>query len=88
MDFLSIIQLISGVILIFFLPGYLILRLFYKHLKGLEQIVISIGLSISFSIIIALILGFIGIFNYWNSIIAYTIVLVGVITYYAIRMIR
>jgi uncharacterized membrane protein len=87
MDILGVIQLISGLMIILFLPGYLFMRLFYKGIKGLELLLLTMGISICISILIGLFLGVIGIFNYWNSVIAFIIV-IGLITgsYYLKRL--
>ena len=85
MDIVNMIQLISGIILIFFLPGYMLMRLFYRHVKGLELIVLITGISISVAIILGVILGLSRIFNYWNSLIAYAITLVIMLITYYIR---
>ena len=81
MNLLNIIQLITGIILIFFLPGFLVMKLFYNKIKGTELLLLVPGISISIAIIIGLLLGVFGIFNYWNSIIA-MIIVIGLITGY------
>lgn len=85
MEFVGILQAIFGIILIFFLPGFMFLRLFYKKILGLEMTVLGIGLSIAASIFIGLILGLFKIFNYTNSLISYAILIVIILIAYFIK---
>ena len=85
MEVVSVLQVILGIILIFFLPGFVFLRLFYKKILGLEMITLGVGLSIATSIFIGLILGLFGIFNYVNSLISYVILIVIILIAYFIK---
>jgi len=58
MNILSIIQIIIGLPLALFLPGYLIARLFFKELDELEKVALGFVLSIAIDIIIGLFLGY------------------------------
>lgn len=76
MEVLEIIQVILASFLIFFLTGYLIVKKFFKELKDIEKFVLIIGISICITILIGLILGFLGIFNLVNSLISYFIIII------------
>jgi uncharacterized membrane protein len=73
---LKIIQAIVGIALIFIVPGYIIDRYFIKSHTLLEKIVLSITLSLAVTIAIGLILGILHIFNYWNSLICFVLVII------------
>jgi uncharacterized membrane protein len=81
MNILEIAKILIGLMLIFFIPGYFVTRLFYQKVKGLKLIAFVCGISISITIIIGLILAAMHLFNYWNSIIGYVLIL-GIITGY------
>ena len=81
MSILEIAKILFGLMLIFFIPGILVTRLFYRKIKGLRLIALILGISISITIVIGLILAAIHLFNYWNSIIGYVLIL-GIITGY------
>ncbi len=76
MEFLDIIRILATFILIFFLTGYLIANKFFKELNNLEKIVLSIGISLCITVLIGVFLGFLGIFNLLNSLIAYGIIII------------
>jgi uncharacterized membrane protein len=75
MGVLEILQIILGVILIFFLTGFLIVNKFFKELSSLEKITLSIGISLCITILIGVLLGFLGIFNLMYVLIAYIIII-------------
>jgi hypothetical protein len=52
------IQIILGLILALFLPGYLIARTFFKELSELEKVALAFVLSISIDIFLGLFLGY------------------------------
>ena len=58
MILLTIIQIIAGLALALFIPGYLIVLLFFRELKFLERISLSLVLSICVDIVIGLFLGY------------------------------
>jgi uncharacterized membrane protein len=88
MELLSILQAITGAILIFFFPGFLILKLFFKDVKGITLITLTLGISVSISILIGLILGIFKIFNYTTSIITYLIIVGIIIGIYYLKNIK
>ena len=55
---LQIIQIIIGLPLALFIPGYLIARLLFKELEELEKVAIGFVLSIAIDIIVGLFLGY------------------------------
>lgn len=79
MEILQIFQLIVAIIIIFFLTGYLIINKFFINIGKPEKIVLSIGVSLSITILIGVFLGFLGIFNLVYSIIAYIIIIILII---------
>ncbi len=85
MGVVSILQILLGVILIFFLPGFMFLRFFYKKVIGLEMVILGIGLSVAACVFIGLILAAFGIFNYINSIISYVILIIIIPLAYFIK---
>ena len=82
---LQILQIIVGLPLALFLPGYLIARLFFKELEELEKVALGFVLSIALDIIVGLFLGYneymknltggITAFNLWLYIGSITIIL-------------
>lgn len=76
MDFFQIMQVIIAILIIFFLTGYLIINKFFKELSILEKIVLTIGVSLCISILIGVFLGSLGIFNFWNSILSYLVIII------------
>jgi uncharacterized membrane protein len=58
MTILSIIQIIVGLPLALFLPGYLIARLAFKELEELEKVALGFVLSIALDIVVGLFLGY------------------------------
>jgi len=58
MSILSIIQIVIGLPLALFLPGYLITRLFFKELDELEKVALGFVLSIAVDIVVGLFLGY------------------------------
>ncbi|AJF62226.1 MAG: hypothetical protein QT11_C0001G0068 [archaeon GW2011_AR20] len=74
MGALEIIQAILAGILIFFLTGFLIINKFFKELGKFEKIMLSIGISLCITILIGVILGFLGVFSLVNSLIAYGVI--------------
>ena len=58
MNILAIIQIIFGLPLALFIPGYLIARIFFKELEELEKIALGFVLSIALDIIVGLFLGY------------------------------
>jgi uncharacterized membrane protein len=83
---LSILQIIVGLPLALFLPGYLIARLFFKELEELEKVALGFVLSIAIDIALGLFLGYneymknltggITAFNLWMYLSSITIILV------------
>jgi uncharacterized membrane protein len=55
---LSILQIIIGLPLALFLPGYLIARIFFDELEELEKIALGFVLSIALDIAVGLFLGY------------------------------
>jgi len=69
---LGVIRVIIAVAFLLFIPGYLLTLIIFKKLDKLERIALAIGLSICFSVLVGLVLGYsssIGItsFNLWVS---------------------
>jgi uncharacterized membrane protein len=58
MILLTVIQIIVGLALALFIPGYLIVLLFFRELRLLERISLSLVLSICVDIVIGLFLGY------------------------------
>ena len=58
MTILSVIQIVLGLVLALFLPGYLFARIFFKELDELEKIALGFVLSIAIDIIMGLFLGY------------------------------
>ncbi|MBS3146274.1 hypothetical protein J4471_01105 [Candidatus Woesearchaeota archaeon] len=54
-----IIELLIALVLVLFVPGYLIVQIFFKNITILEKITLSISFSIIISFIISIMLGFI-----------------------------
>ena len=76
MEVLEVIKILLGIVLIFFLTGFLIVNRFFKDLSNLEKITLSIGISLCITILIGVFLGYLGIFNLVNSLIAYVIIII------------
>jgi uncharacterized membrane protein len=55
---LSILQIVIGLPLALFLPGYLIARIFFKELEELEKVALGFVLSIAIDIAVGLLLGY------------------------------
>lgn len=82
---LNILQIIGGLILALFIPGYLIARIFFKELEELEKVALGFVLSIALDILVGLFLGYneamknitggITAFNLWLYIGSITIIL-------------
>ena len=82
---LGVIRLIIAAGFLLFIPGYLLTLIILKKINDLERIAFAIGLSICFSVLVGLILGYssnIGItsFNLWISYILFCVVML--IVYY------
>lgn len=77
MGVLNILQILFGLILVFAIPGLLIIKIFFKQQSMIEKILYSAGISISTAIIIGLILGYLGRFTFTNIIITYIIIILG-----------
>lgn len=82
---LGVIRVIVAAGFLLFIPGYLLTLIILKKINNLERIALSVGLSISFAILLGLILGYsssIGItsFNLWISYILFCVVML--IIYY------
>ncbi len=73
---LQVVLGITGFALIFFVPGYFVMNLFYEKVKGLERIGFVVGISIMIAIILGLILGLLGVFSVWSSLAAYAIIII------------
>jgi uncharacterized membrane protein len=58
MSILSIIQIVVGLPLALFIPGYLIARIFFKELEELEKVALGFVLSIAVDIAVGLFLGY------------------------------
>ncbi|HIH32094.1 TPA: DUF1616 domain-containing protein [Candidatus Woesearchaeota archaeon] len=58
MEILQILQIIIGLPLALFLPGYLITRIFFKELEELEKIALGFVVSIAVDIFLGLFLGY------------------------------
>jgi uncharacterized membrane protein len=88
---MNIIQVIVGLALALFIPGYLIARAFFKELSELEKIALAFVLSISLDIAVGLFLGYnepmknftggITAFNLWIYLGALTVILFGIYAY-------
>ena len=86
MNPIQILQIIIGLPLALFLPGYLITRIFFKEIKELEKVALGFILSIAVDIIIGLFLGYnesmknltggITAFNLWLYLGSLTIILI------------
>lgn len=88
MTILNIIQIIIGLPLALFLPGYLTARIFFKELDELEKVALGFVLSIAIDIAVGLFLGYnetmknitggITAFNLWLYLGTITILLIVV----------
>ena len=58
MTILSILQIVIGLPLALFIPGYLITRIFFKELGELEKVALGFVLSIAVDIFLGLFLGY------------------------------
>lgn len=58
MEILQVLQIIIGLPLALFLPGYLIARIFFHELEELEKIALGFVLSIALDIFLGLFLGY------------------------------
>ena len=58
-----LIKIILGILLVLFLPGFLVILIFFKKADLLEKIVMSIILSTIISFIVTILLGLIKISN-------------------------
>ena len=86
MNPLQILQVVIGLPLALFLPGYLIARIFFKELEELEKVALGFVLSIALDILVGLFLGYnetmknitggITAFNLWLYLGTITIVLI------------
>jgi len=76
---IQILKLFFGTIFLFLIPGYLFTKILFKNeLESIEEIALSIGLSLSINIFIGLILSFnklFTFFNLWISVLAVSLVL-------------
>jgi len=85
-DMSSIIQIIIGLPLALFIPGYLLTRIFFKELEELEKVALGFVLSIAIDIALGLFLGYneymknltggITAFNLWLYLGSITIILI------------
>lgn len=92
---MNIFQIVLGLALALFIPGYLIARIFFKELSELEKIALAFVLSISIDIFLGLFLGYnekmknltggITAFNLWLYLSLITAVLLVI---YLLRMTR
>jgi len=83
---LQILQIIIGLPLALFIPGYLITRIFFKELEELEKVALGFVLSIAVDIALGLFLGYneymknltggITAFNLWLYLGSITIILI------------
>jgi uncharacterized membrane protein len=55
---ISGLRIVFGLTLALFLPGYLVARIFFKELSGLEKVAIAFVISISIDIFLGLFLGY------------------------------
>jgi uncharacterized membrane protein len=88
MSILSILQIVIGLPLALFIPGYLITRIFFKELDELEKVALGFVLSIAVDIAVGLFLGYneymknltggITAFNLWLYLGTLTIILIVV----------
>lgn len=86
MEILQILQIIIGLPLALFLPGYLVARIFFKELEELEKVALGFVLSIAIDIFLGLFLGYneymknltggITAFNLWIYLGSITIILI------------
>jgi len=70
---LGVIRIIIAAAFLLFIPGYLLTLIFFKKIDKLERIALAIGLSICFSVLVGLVLGYssiIGI-NSFNLLVSY-----------------
>lgn len=58
MSLLSVLQFVTGIPLVLFLPGYLAARIFLKELEELEKIAMGFVFSIAIDIVVGLFLGY------------------------------
>jgi uncharacterized membrane protein len=88
---MNLIQVVFGLILALFLPGYLIARTFFRELSELERVALAFVLSISIDIFLGLFLGYnetmknitggITAFNLWVYLGLITVILFSVYLY-------
>lgn len=75
MNITDVLHVVIGIMVFFFIPGYAVMRLFYKSKKGIEMLGLAIIISICTAILIGLVLGAIGIFQIKYIIISYIILI-------------
>jgi len=79
MGVFNILQILLGLMLVFAIPGLLIIKIFFKQQSMIEKILYSAGISISTAIMIGLILGYLGLFTFKNILMTYVIIILGLI---------
>lgn len=75
MNILSIVQALIGCLIVFFLSGWLLTSWFHK-LSKLGRIIYSIAISISVTIVLSLLLAYLGIFNILTLLLGYAVVFI------------
>lgn len=58
MEPLVILQATIGFLLAFFVPGFLVVKIFFSELKAIEQVALGIGLSIVITVTVGMTLGY------------------------------
>jgi uncharacterized membrane protein len=79
---MSILQVITGIAFLFFIPGFLLVLILFKKLNLLEKIILTIGFSISINIFLGLLLAITKIYTRTNLYIALILISVIFLLFY------
>ncbi len=80
------IQAIIGILFVFVIPGFLLTQIFFKKEKILEKLFLTVLLSITFTVVLGLLLGFNeltfrltgGLHKLWVYVIILNVILLGI----------
>ena len=73
----EITQIIVGILLVFFIPGILIMYTWMRKYAFIEKLIYGVLISIGIAIMLGLILGYLGLFTITAVFITYGIILLG-----------
>ena len=78
------IQIVLGGAFLLFIPGYMLVLLFFNSINKFEKIILGIGLSICVSVFLGLVLISVKSFTkatLWGSLIVITLILLGLFVF-------